>query len=168
MVAVWSCLCAPGALAAEKAKDCVVCTKIVTAAEKEFGLKKKQAKEAGEKLDALAAIESTIDDICNNAKSAVDKKVCYYLVPIKRKISQPMSNYIPADRICKKLKAESPEICNVREAVKVEKGQTDYTKLRVKELKKILMDRGVTCTNCLEKDEFVKRCQETEDLHEEL
>jgi len=37
----------------------------------------------------------------------------------------------------------------------------DVTKLRVKQLKQILADRGVECEGCLEKDDFVKRVMET-------
>lgn len=36
---------------------------------------------------------------------------------------------------------------------------TDYSKLRVKELKNILAERGVECTGCIEKDDFVKKCK---------
>lgn len=45
-------------------------------------------------------------------------------------------------------------------AVKVD-SQTDYTKLRVKELKAILAQRGVDCSGCLEKPDYVKRALET-------
>lgn len=51
--------------------------------------------------------------------------------------------------------------------MKVEKKEgeaTDYTKLRVKQLKEILDNRGVKCTGCTEKEDFVKKCQETEHL----
>ncbi len=52
-------------------------------------------------------------------------------------------------------------------ALKVEKKEgeaTDYTKLKVKELKEILNLRNVKCTGCSEKAEFVKKCLETEHL----
>ena len=45
-------------------------------------------------------------------------------------------------------------------AVKTD-SKTDYTKLRVKELKAILAQRGVDCTGCLEKGDYVKRAIET-------
>lgn len=51
--------------------------------------------------------------------------------------------------------------------MKVEKKageKTDYNALRVKQLKEILSNRGVQCTGCTEKPEFVKKCQETEHL----
>ncbi|KAL3804209.1 hypothetical protein HJC23_013728 [Cyclotella cryptica] len=40
----------------------------------------------------------------------------------------------------------------------------DLTKLRVKQLKSILLDRGVECKGCVEKEEFIKKVQETEHL----
>jgi hypothetical protein len=51
-----------------------------------------------------------------------------------------------------------------RAAIKVEAGSTDYSKMRVKELQKILAQRGVECSGCVEKADFVKRCKETEHL----
>lgn len=55
----------------------------------------------------------------------------------------------------------------IRSALKVEKsesGAVDYNKLRVKELKTLLDQRGVKCTGCTEKADYVKKCQETEHL----
>merc|ERR1712137_1170670 len=40
----------------------------------------------------------------------------------------------------------------------------DLTKLRVKQLKKILEERGVSYKGLLEKEEFIKKVQETEHL----
>lgn len=52
-------------------------------------------------------------------------------------------------------------------ALKVEKaegGSVDYNSMKVKQLKTLLDQRGVRCSGCTEKSEFVKRCQETENL----
>jgi hypothetical protein len=52
-------------------------------------------------------------------------------------------------------------------ALKVEKKEgekVDYNKLKVKQLKEILDQRNVKCNGCSEKAEFVKKCEETEDL----
>lgn len=40
----------------------------------------------------------------------------------------------------------------------------DISKLRVKQLKQILNERGVECVGCVEKEEFVKKVQDTEHL----
>lgn len=50
---------------------------------------------------------------------------------------------------------------NLYLAVKVEK-DTDFNKMRIKDLKKILADRGVPCKGCLEKSDYIKKIQETE------
>ena len=66
-------------------------------------------------------------------------------------------------RACKKLSKNSPEMCEVKFPPKVEKDM-DYGKLRVKQLKSILNERGVKCVGCLEKSDYVKKCKETEHL----
>jgi hypothetical protein len=43
---------------------------------------------------------------------------------------------------------------------------TDYSKMKVKDMKKILSERGVSCNGCVEKSDFIKRLQETQ--HNEL
>jgi hypothetical protein len=52
-------------------------------------------------------------------------------------------------------------------AIKVEKKEgekIDYGKMKVKELKTLLDQRGVKCVGCSEKADFVKKCQETEHM----
>jgi hypothetical protein len=36
--------------------------------------------------------------------------------------------------------------------------------MKVKELKTLLVQRGVQCVGCSEKSDFVKKCQETEHM----
>jgi hypothetical protein len=51
--------------------------------------------------------------------------------------------------------------------MKVEKKEGeafDYNSLRVKQLKEILDQRGVKCSGCTEKAEFVNKCIETQHL----
>ena len=38
---------------------------------------------------------------------------------------------------------------------------TDYSKMRVKQLKQILAERGVECVGCVEKSEFITKLQDT-------
>lgn len=70
-------------------------------------------------------------------------------------------------RLCTRINKSNPEICSVKFPVQTEKlEKQDLSKLRVKALKSILADRGVECKGCMEKDEFVKRVQETEHLQQ--
>ena len=113
------------------------------------------------------AIEAAIGAYCaaSDTLSAKEKKICYYIDPIKRDVAQPFSLGMPPLKICQRINASNPEICTVKMSVKTEKMEkADITKLRVKQLKQILADRGVECKGCVEKDEFVKRVQETEHL----
>jgi hypothetical protein len=102
-----------------------------------------------------------------NLTNPRDVKMCYYFEPIKRAITQPFSTGMPKAKVCKRLMQSNPEICEVKYPIKVEKKEgeeVDYGKLRVKQLKTILDQRGVRCTGCTEKSDFVKKCHETEHL----
>lgn len=68
-------------------------------------------------------------------------------------------------KVCQRITKSNPEICTVKLPVKTDTmEQKDIGKLRVKQLKQILADRGVECKGCVEKEEFVKRVQETAHL----
>ena len=111
-------------------------------------------------------IEQALGAYCKQETlSAKEKKICYYIDPIKRDVAQPFSLGMSALKVCERINKSNPEICSVKLPVKTEKMDAkDITKLRVKQLKQILADRGVDCKGCVEKEEFVKRVQETEHL----
>merc|ERR1712232_1150642 len=97
--------------------------------------------------------------------TAREKKICYYVSPIKRDISQPFSLGMPSLKVCKRITKANPEICSVKFPVKTDNMEKkDLSKLRVKQLKKILDERGVGYKGLLEKEEFIKKVQETEHL----
>lgn len=103
-----------------------------------------------------------------------DRKMCYYFEPMRAAIAQPFSTRMPKDRVCKRLKKDNADICMVKYPVKVDDNITPeemlakLKKMRVKELKGILNDRGVKCDGCLEKDDFIKRVIETKDMAVDL
>ena len=113
-------------------------------------------------------IEAAMGKYCankDNSLSAREKKICYYIDPIKRDVAQPFSLGMPSLKVCKRITKSNPEICTVKFPVKTDKMEKkDLSKLRVKQLKSILADRGVECKGCLEKEEFIARVQETEHL----
>lgn len=138
-------------------RECEVCMKVMT--EVRESLAKDDQKDKPK-------IEAALGDYCAREDlSAKEKKICYYVDPIKRDVAQPFSLGMTVDRLCKRINKANPEICSVKFPVKTENLETkDLTKLRVKQLKSILMDRGVECKGCVEKDEFIKKVQETEHL----
>jgi mesencephalic astrocyte-derived neurotrophic factor len=114
------------------------------------------------------AIEAALGKYCaneDNKLTAREKKICYYVDPIKRDVAQPFSLGMPSLKVCQRITKANPEICTVKFPVKTEKMEKkDISKLRVKQLKSILADRGVECKGCVEKEEFIKMVQETEHL----
>jgi hypothetical protein len=114
---------------------------------------------------SMGKIESRVSKYC--AKKTLDykeKKVCYLIDPIKRKVSRPMSIGMKADDICaRKLKKQNPEICHVKYKIKTD-ANTDYSKMRVKHLKQILAARGVACVGCMEKRDYVEKVKATAHL----
>ena len=114
------------------------------------------------------AIEKAMGDYCANKDSALsarEKKICYYIDPIKRDVAQPFSLGMPSLKVCQRITKSNPEICTVKFPIKTEKlEKQDLSKLRVKQLKQILSERGVECKGCVEKDEYIKKVQDTEHL----
>jgi len=97
--------------------------------------------------------------------------MCYYFEPIKKSISTVFSMGMPKQKMCTRLKKDNPEICEIKYPLKVEKKEgeaVNYNKMKVKELREILNNRGVKCIGCSEKEDFVKKCQETEGLDASL
>lgn len=135
-------------------KHCEVCVSVLTDIHGQI----KQLSSAKD----LTKIEEIIVKFCSlNKKKSAERKLCYYILPIKRTISKPLSYGMDAVGVCKKLDRASAEICTVKYPIKTGPG-TNYKKMRVKQLKKILSERGVTCRGCIEKRDFIKKCKKTE------
>jgi hypothetical protein len=119
-----------------------------------------------EQLSNKPDIEAAIGAYCAKPTlNSKEKKICYYIDPIKRDVAQPFSLGMSSLKVCERINKSNPEICTVKSPVKTEKMEIkDITKLRVKQLKQILADRGVECKGCVEKEEFVKKVKETEHL----
>lgn len=111
-------------------------------------------------------IESAIGKYCKRTDLGPrERKICYYVDPIKRDVAHPFSLGMPTKKVCERIDKTNPEICSVKFPVQTEKMEKkDLSKLRVKQLKSILADRGVECKGCIEKEEFIKKVQDTEHL----
>lgn len=110
-------------------------------------------------------IEEALGEYCASKLGPRERKICYYIDPIKRDVAQPFSLGMSSLKVCQRITKSNPEICSVKFPVKTENLEPkDLSKLRVKQLKSILADRGVECKGCLEKEEFIKKVQETEHL----
>lgn len=91
---------------------------------------------------------------------------CYFIDPIKREISTPIKNGVPSDVICQRLKKKSAEICSLKYAASAGStaneinAQTDFSKLKVSQLKAYIAEKGISCPECLEKDDFVRKVKQ--------
>lgn len=139
------------------ANECEVCVKVID--DIKSSLPKSDAKDKPK-------IEQAIDAYCEKSDLGPrERKICYYITPIKRDVAHPFSLGMPSLKVCKRINTSNPEICTVKFPVKTETMEKkDLSKLRVKQLKSILADRGVECKGCIEKEEFIQKIQETEHL----
>eukprot|EP00591_Stephanopyxis_turris_P004819 CAMPEP_0195507130 /NCGR_PEP_ID=MMETSP0794_2-20130614/639_1 /TAXON_ID=515487 /ORGANISM="Stephanopyxis turris, Strain CCMP 815" /LENGTH=165 /DNA_ID=CAMNT_0040633703 /DNA_START=76 /DNA_END=573 /DNA_ORIENTATION=- len=143
------------------AGDCEVCVKVMD-----------DVKNGMEKADVRnkAKVEEALGEYC--ARDDIGKreqKICYYIDPIKRDVAQPFSTGMPAMKVCRRLEKTNSEICAVKFPVKTENmAPKDLSKLRVKQLRSILADRGVECKGCIEKAEFIKKIEATAHLEADL
>ena len=61
------------------------------------------------------AVEEAIEAYCSRKDiDNKEKKLCYFLKPIKRDVSQPFSTGMPKAKVCERLKKKSAEICTIK------------------------------------------------------
>lgn len=106
--------------------------------------------------------EDSLTNYCAKAKNDRETKLCYFIEPVKRDISMPSRNGVPPDVICQRLKKKTPEVCSLRyssapgaPSLSSLTADTDFSKMRVGQLKALAAEIGVDCGNCLEKDDYV-------------
>jgi len=111
-------------------------------------------------------IEGVMQDYCDGAKGK-EKTMCYYMGVgdkemgtaggVKREISSSFARGINAKRLCTRLKTKDAQMCELRFEKKIDVKNTDLKKLRVKELRKICDDEGISTKGLVEKDEYINK-----------
>ena len=82
--------------------DCEVCTKVIDDVRLSLGDRKT--------WKSKPAVEAALEKYCKKKELGVrEKKICYYLTPIKRDVAQPFSLGLPSDKVCKRLEKVNPE-----------------------------------------------------------
>ena len=76
---------------------------------------------------------------------------------VKRDISSSLTRGINAKRLCNRLKAKDGQMCELKYEKKIDPKTTDFSKLRVKELRRICEDEGLDTKGLVEKDEYIKK-----------
>mmetsp|Transcript_2612 Transcript_2612/g.7694 ORF Transcript_2612/g.7694 Transcript_2612/m.7694 type:complete len:118 (-) Transcript_2612:431-784(-) len=102
---------------------------------------------------------------CNAAKGK-NKTMCYYMGigdaqsgtagGVKREISSSFSRGINAKRLCSRLKKMDGQMCELKYEKEIDFNTVDFNKLKVKDLRKIMDDKGIACVGCAEKSDFIR------------
>jgi len=139
------------------AEECEVCVNMLTKIDKAC---------IDEGITSLDGIEKKAREMCKAARDQ-DNRFCYYVgltadaaTTMHKDIVKPISFHKPAAKICQTLKKKDMQICELKYPKPYDYSAINFKKIKVKELKKILVDWGEVCKNCLEKDEFVKKVKE--------
>jgi hypothetical protein len=140
-----------------KEEDCEVCVKFLT----KF---KKTLEDEG--IEKEPQIKARLQEVCQKSKGR-DNKFCYYIggtddaaTRVLGEVSKPMSNFYPVVKICEKLQKKIPGVCDLKYEKQIDWSAVDISKMRVKQLKKILSDWEEECRGCLEKQDFIDRINE--------
>lgn len=138
-------------------KDCEVCKNMIDNLKATYG----QLLEENPNGKKLALAEEAVTKLCGKKLGAVDDKLCYNLEPLKKDVARQVTFKKESLKICKSLEKMNPDFCSMRYPVKTD-ANTDYSKMRVKQLRKILGERGIECVGCVEKSDFIAKIKESE------
>ncbi|OCT83252.1 mesencephalic astrocyte-derived neurotrophic factor [Xenopus laevis] len=148
----------PSDAGALKAGDCEVCISFLSRFYQSLKERKVEFKPD--------IVEKELLKTCNDARGK-ENRLCYYIgatsdaaTKITNEVSKPLSNHIPPEKICEKLKKKDGQICELKYDKQIDLSTVDLKKLKVKELKKILDDWGESCKGCAEKSDFIRKINE--------
>ncbi|XP_054480939.1 cerebral dopamine neurotrophic factor [Anoplopoma fimbria] len=117
-------------------------------------------------------VEEELIQACTVAQGK-EARLCYYLgassdaaTRVTASVSQPLASHIPVEKICQRLSSRDTQICELRYEPQPKDLSSDGLKrMRVLELRNILVSWGEECRGCVEKHEFVSLIQEKAPLH---
>jgi len=118
-------------------------------------------------------IEKAFKTFCGKVKiDSKEHRLCYYIGGLETSatyavgdLSKPLSWGIPVEKVCReRLSKTNPQICDLKYEKQIDVNNVDLSKLKVKDLKKILSDWGETA-DFIEKSEFIKRINEVKDKY---
>lgn len=156
---------APSSLCKLREGDCDVCIQFL-------GQLSEAASSEG--ISGQDAMKTFLFGKCKKAKEK-ENRFCYYIgatedapTGIVMEIVRPLLSSVPPEKICEKLKKMDEQICELKYDKKIDFKNTDLSKLRIRELRKILSGWGESCPGCVEKPDFVERVKLLLPRHEEL
>jgi len=118
-------------------------------------------------------IEQAFKKFCSKVKvDTKEHRLCYYIGGLETSatyavgdLSKPLSWGIPVEKVCReRLAKTNPQICDLKYEKQIDVNNVDLSKLKVKDLKKILSDWG-EAADFIEKSEFIKRINEVKEKY---
>lgn len=168
VIVLWLCAyCFELVSAKLKGDDCEVCIGFLT----KFN---KRLRELDLGSPSEERLEIELMSACKQAKDK-DEKFCYYIgasdiaaTKLIKSVTKPLSYSKPVEKICEDLKKKDGEICLLKYEKEIDFSTVDLTKLRVKELKRILGNWGEDCRGCAEKTDYISKINLVKHQHIEL
>ncbi|XP_065912511.1 mesencephalic astrocyte-derived neurotrophic factor homolog [Dysidea avara] len=167
LAVVMLCLLSSLALAKLENGDCEVCIKFLNKLYQRLD-------EKGTDMTDVDQVESQLMKFCKGSKDK-EERFCYYIgglatsaTKLLNIITKPMAYHLPAEKLCEKLKKQDKQICDLRYDAPIDIDSLDLTKMKVKELKKILNQWDETCHGCVEKSDFITHIRQVKHKHVEL
>ncbi|ESN99926.1 hypothetical protein HELRODRAFT_176222 [Helobdella robusta] len=106
-------------------------------------------------------VEEAFRKSCKKSKND-DNRFCYYVGGLEEsatgmlgEMSKPISWSMPADKVCMKLYRKDAQICDLKYEKTFDFSKVNFKKLKVNELKQILLDWGEDCKGCTEKSDYI-------------
>jgi hypothetical protein len=118
---------------------------------------------------SMEKMETVMKQQCKKFKNSQDKRFCYYVggsddaaASSLREASKLLKNYMPAEKICERLKKQDAQLCQLTYPKPLDWNTLDLKKMRVKELKNILADWGEqkSCKGCGDKSDYIRKINE--------
>jgi len=139
-----------------KVTECEVCEKVIEKLRKQLPDDAK-----------VEEIEAQFKEFCKTA-TGKEEKFCYYIGGLETsatyiipEMSKPMSWNMPADKICReRLLKKDPQVCELRYDKQIDLNAVDLKKLKVRDLKKILIDWGEDTKDLVEKSDYIKKIEQ--------
>merc|ERR1719499_561774 len=129
-------------------KHCEVCIKV-------YDEIKAKAWENGK--PSITDAQDTISSVCRKyQRGSTQKKLCGEILELKGNMAKSiLVKGMDAKYGCNKLSSNNKEVCDMRFPEEYAK-DTNFKKLRMKQLKRIIANNNLDCKNCFEKADFVR------------
>jgi len=149
-----------------QAQECEVCTDVLTDVMRRA---EKASSESGESSISQETIRKSLESLCEEVSGEDDKKekLCFFIgahkqsaTSIINEVTRPLSFPKPPAKVCAELKNKDSQICDLKYDKPIDWDNLDLDKMRVKQLKELLLKLKDSCKGCVEKADYISRIKE--------